>query len=50
MLGKGKKSIFGETEDIITKNNLRDYFDVNVKIIPFDNKGKIMKTIVPLAG
>ena len=49
MLGKGKKFIFGKTREVITETNLRDYFGVNVKIVSFTNKGKVMETIVPLS-
>lgn len=50
MLGKERKHIFGLAGKVITEENLQKYFGVNVKIIPFDNEGKIMKTVVPLAS
>ncbi len=50
MLGKGRQYLFGKTEEVITENNLRDFFGVNVKILSFENKGEMMKTVVPLAG
>lgn len=49
MLGKNKKHIFGKTEDIITEDNLRKFFDVDVRILPFENKGITMKTVVALS-
>ncbi|NLX02902.1 MAG: ABC transporter ATP-binding protein [Syntrophomonadaceae bacterium] len=49
MLGKNKEAIFGKSEKIITEENLKEYFDVDVRIIPFDYGGKKLKTIVPVA-
>ncbi len=50
MLGKDRRHVFGPTSKVITEDNLKKYFDVNVKIVPFDNEGTIMKTVVPLAS
>ncbi len=50
ILGKNKKHIFGRTEEVITEDNLRKFFDVDVRIIPFENRGIPMKTVVALSG
>lgn len=48
LLGK-KKHIFGLTNEIITQDNLKEYFGVNVELLPFQNgKGDRMNTVVAL--
>jgi iron complex transport system ATP-binding protein len=48
LLGR-KKHIFGKTKEIITRNNLKEYFGVNVELLPFHNcKGERMNAVVAL--
>lgn len=49
IIGAEKKYLFGDTKDIITEENLKDYFRVNVKIIPYDNGQSILRTIIPVS-
>ena len=49
MLGKEGKHIFGKTEEIITEENLKKFFGVDVRMLSFDNKGVTMKTVVALS-
>lgn len=48
LLGKNRKYLFGRTKDLITTENISEYFGVNVKIIPFDHRGKNFSAIIPL--
>ena len=48
LLGR-KKHVFGITKDIITQNNLKDYFGVTVELLPFHNgRGERMNAVVAL--
>jgi iron complex transport system ATP-binding protein len=47
MLGRGKY-LFGDTRLIITEQSLREYFDVIVKVLPFQDNGTPCKTISAL--
>lgn len=49
LLGKGTKSIFGVVQEVITESNLKEYFDVNSRIISFSENGMPMQTVVPIA-
>lgn len=44
---KTKSSTFGSTKDIITVENLKEIFDVNVLIKEFEENGKNFQVIVP---
>lgn len=46
MLGKGRKHIFGSVEDVITEDNLREFFGVDVKLVSFKGNGMEIKTII----
>lgn len=52
LMGLGKKYIFGNTQDVITEENLESIFGVRVKLVSFYVDGKSCKTIFPveLAG
>ncbi|OOB76849.1 MAG: hypothetical protein BEN19_03675, partial [Epulopiscium sp. Nuni2H_MBin003] len=44
---KEKKAFFGSTEEMITIDNLKKIFDVDVCMKTFEEQGKILKTIIP---
>ena len=48
LLGNGKTGIMGDTEDVITEDNLRDVFGINVRIISFKEEENNTKIVVPL--
>ncbi len=48
LLGYGGKYLFGKAKDIITMENLSDYFGVRVKMMPFEYGGRILSSIIPL--
>ena len=48
LLGNGKTGIMGDTEDIITEDNLRDVFGIDVRIISFNEGKNNTKIVVPL--
>jgi iron complex transport system ATP-binding protein len=48
LLGNGKASMVGSTLNVITEHNLNDVFEIDARIISFDEGGKNVKTVVPL--
>lgn len=48
LLGRKGKYLFGSVEDVITTENLNDFFGVKVKILPFEYNGKLFSSIIPL--
>ena len=48
LLGNGKAGIVGDTEKVITENNLKDVFGIDVRIISFKEEGNNTKIVVPL--
>jgi iron complex transport system ATP-binding protein len=49
ILGKDKKHLFGMSEEVITVENLQEFFGVEVKILPFENRGVNLSAIVPIS-
>ncbi|MBU5269450.1 ABC transporter ATP-binding protein [Clostridium cochlearium] len=49
MIISSKKYIFGDTDNIITEKNIKNFFDVNAKIISFNDKEANFKAIIPLS-
>ncbi len=47
MMGKESPAVFGKSDAVISEDNLKKYFDVDVKLISYDSDGKTMMTIVP---
>ena len=48
LLGNGKAGIVGDTEDVITEDNLRDVFGIDVRIISFKEEENNTKIVIPL--
>jgi len=48
LLGNGRAGIMGDTEDIITEDNLRDVYGIDVRIISFNEGENNTKIVVPL--
>lgn len=48
LLGRGRKYMFGTAQNIITTENLSDFFGVKVKMLPFEYMGKPLCSIIPL--
>lgn len=48
LLGRKRKHLFGSVQDVITTENLSDFFGVKVEILPFEYKGKLFSSIIPL--
>ncbi|MEN6325405.1 MAG: ABC transporter ATP-binding protein [Syntrophomonas sp.] len=48
MIGKGKKHVFGRVVDVITEDNLRNFFAVDVRIVSLNCEGMEIRTIVPI--
>ncbi|MEA1961466.1 MAG: ABC transporter ATP-binding protein [Bacillota bacterium] len=48
LLGKGKRAVFGTAQEVITEGNLKEYFEVDARIVSFNEKGMSLQTIVPL--
>ncbi|TCL60878.1 iron complex transport system ATP-binding protein [Hydrogenispora ethanolica] len=48
MLGRGKRYVFGETREVITEENLREFFGVRVRILPFREGERDFNTIFPV--
>lgn len=48
LLGRGRKYLFGRAKDIITTENLSDFFGVKVKMLPFEYGGRTLSSIIPL--
>ena len=48
MLGHGRKYLFGLAKDIITTENLSDFFGVKVRMLPVEYKGRTLSAIVPV--
>lgn len=48
MLNRNLESIFGNVEDIVTEENLKNYFDVNVKIENILVENQLYKHVLPL--
>ncbi|SFG10696.1 iron complex transport system ATP-binding protein [Desulfotomaculum arcticum] len=49
LLGTGPKHIFGPTKEIITENNLRDYFGVDALIVKGEKANQESNAIIPFA-
>lgn len=47
MLGENKKHIYGDTADIIIEENLKEYFDLDVKILEHREDNLIGKMVFP---
>ena len=45
LLGK-EKSVFGLTSEVITENNIRNYFDVEARIARYQENGREYATFV----
>lgn len=48
LMGNGKDALVGDTEDVLTECNLREVFEMDVRIISFEYGGNNVKTVVPL--
>lgn len=48
LMGSGKVSIVGSTADVITESNLMDVFEMDVKIISFEDRESSVKIVAPL--
>jgi iron complex transport system ATP-binding protein len=48
LMGFGKTTRIGDTASIITENNLRDMFEIDVRILSFEASKNHGKTVVPL--
>jgi iron complex transport system ATP-binding protein len=48
LMGKGKKARFGQTLSVITEGNLKEAFEIDVKIISFAIGDRNAQTVVPL--
>lgn len=47
MLGYGNKQIMGKTKDVVTEENIMEYFDVCSRVVSFHVEAKEYKTIFP---
>lgn len=47
-MGNGKISMVGSTLNVITERNLKDVFEIDVRIISFEVGKNNVKTVVPL--
>jgi len=48
LMGNGKASMVGSTVNVISERNLRDVFEMEIRIVSFEEGGNKMKTVVPL--
>ncbi|MBU1053853.1 MAG: ABC transporter ATP-binding protein [Proteobacteria bacterium] len=48
LMGNGKYGVVGNAQDVITENNLKDLFEIDVRIISFEVENNNLKTVVPL--
>ncbi len=48
LMGSGKTTQIGDTASIITENNLKDVFEIDVKILSYEASENHGKTVVPL--
>jgi len=48
LMGRGKDALVGTVENVLTEFNLREVFEVHVKIISFEHRGNNVRTIVPI--
>lgn len=48
LMGNGRDGLVGNTEDVLTECNLREVFEMDVRIISFEYGGNSVKTVVPL--
>jgi len=44
----GDKYIFGETERIVTRENINQYFEIDAKLVPYDLEGRSLQSIIPI--
>lgn len=49
MLGRNKKHLFGLSREVITVDNMQEFFGVNVKIIPYKDNQVNLDMIVPVS-
>ena len=48
LMSNGKGGLEGRTKDILTECNLREVFEIDVKVISFEDQGDKVEAIVPL--
>ncbi|HZK42277.1 MAG TPA: ABC transporter ATP-binding protein [Clostridia bacterium] len=48
LLGRERKYLFGPADEVITTENLSDYFGVKVKLLPYEYKDRTYSSIIPL--
>ncbi|MCL0070711.1 ABC transporter ATP-binding protein [Dehalococcoidia bacterium] len=48
LMGNGKGGLAGNTKDMLTERNLREVFEIDVKVISFEEGGNNVEAIVPL--
>ena len=48
LMGNGKGGSAGDTKDMLTERNLREVFEIDVKVISFEEGGNNVEAIVPL--
>ncbi len=48
LLGRGGKYLFGPASEVISTENLCEYFGVKVKMLPFNHDGRTLCSIIPL--
>lgn len=48
LMGNGKNGLMGDTEDVLTERNLREVFEIDVRVISFEEGENTVRTVVPL--
>ncbi len=47
LLGYGQKKKFGNTQDLITEENIEEYFNVRARVVSFDAEDREYQTVFP---
>lgn len=48
LMGNGKGGSAGDTKDMLTERNLREVFEIDVRLISFEDRGENIEAIIPL--
>ena len=48
LMGNGKAGVMGSTANVVTERNLKDVFEMDVRILSFEEGENNVKTVVPL--
>ena len=49
MIAKGKKAVIGPVQEVMTENRMKEYFNIDLRKLIFDEDDLLFETMIPLA-